>query len=113
MDCVFCKIRDGAMPAEFEYRDEHVMVFKDLNPVAPHHLLVVPTKHIESVNQAEAEDAEVLASMFRAAAKVAKKLGFDRDGYRCVVNTGPDAGQVVMHMHMHLLAGRDLTWPPG
>ncbi|NOZ85956.1 MAG: histidine triad nucleotide-binding protein [Deltaproteobacteria bacterium] len=113
MDCVFCKIRDGELPAEFEYRDDHVMVFKDLNPVAPYHYLVVPTEHIESINQAGAAAAESLTNLFLAAEHVAKKLGFEKNGYRCVINTGANAGQVVMHLHMHLLAGREFSWPPG
>ena len=112
-DCVFCKIRDGEVPAKFEYRDEHTMVFHDLNPVAPHHLLVVPNRCIRSVNEVDAEAAAELGYMFAAAATVARKLGFDQEGYRCVVNTGRGAGQVVMHLHMHLLAGRLLEWPPG
>ena len=109
-DCIFCRL--AADPAfKTVYRDERVMAFDDVDPKAPVHVLVVPVEHVESVR--EVEDAELLAALFAAAHAVAGQRGVSESGYRLVFNIGPDAGQTVFHTHLHLLAGRQLSWPPG
>ena len=95
------------------YQDEHVTAFKDINPQAPLHVLVIPNKHIVSLNEAEAEDRVLLGHLFLTAAKLAQQEGVAASGYRLVTNTGPNGGQSVFHLHLHLLGGRRLTWPPG
>ncbi|NMO22500.1 histidine triad nucleotide-binding protein [Pyxidicoccus fallax] len=112
-DCLFCKIRDGLIPARVVYRDELCVAFEDINPQAPTHVLFIPTKHIATVNDITAEDREAVGHLFIAAAKVAKERGHADNGYRVVMNTQRDAGQTVFHIHLHLLAGRPLMWPPG
>jgi len=106
MPCIFCKIIAGEVKADIVYRDEHVTVFRDHQPVGPTHVLIVPNCHIESVNQAEAEDALALGSLFLAARKIAEMENIQRGGYRLIVNTGVDGGQTVFHLHMHLIGGR-------
>jgi histidine triad (HIT) family protein len=113
MDCIFCKIAAGEIPCNKAYEDEQVLAFYDINPQAPVHVLIIPKKHIDSVNALKAEDNEVLCHMFRVAQKIAKEQGVDEKGFRLVFNTGVDGGQTVLHLHMHLLAGRSLGWPPG
>lgn len=108
-DCVFCKIAAGEFGTEFLFEDERVVAFKDLNPQAPHHILVIPRAHFESVK--EVDDECLTGHMFTAASDVAKKLGIS--DYRLVINTGAEAGQTVFHLHLHLLGGRALHWPPG
>ena len=112
-DCLFCKIVDGQIPAKVVHRDELCLGFADINPQAPLHVLFIPLKHIASINESTVEDREVLGHLFYAAQKVAKENGFDESGFRCVVNTNSDAGQTVFHIHLHLIAGRKMTWPPG
>jgi histidine triad (HIT) family protein len=112
MDCLFCKIVSGAIPAARVYENEHVLAFADINPQAPVHLLVVPKKHIVSVASALPEDAVVFAELLSAAAEIGREKKLDK-GYRLVVNTGPDGGQTVEHLHVHLLGGRAMHWPPG
>ena len=112
-DCVFCKIVKGEINAEKVYEDERTVAFKDLNPVAPHHVLIIPRQHIASMNEFTDEQEGLLGHIFTAAAKVAKDLGIAESGYRCVINNGRGAGQLVFHMHVHLLGGRDMDWPPG
>jgi len=112
-DCLFCRIRDGQIPAKVVYRDEHCLAFEDINPQAPLHALVIPHKHIATVNDIGAGDREVVGHLFIAAAKLAKERGYADSGYRVVMNTQRDAGQTVFHIHLHVLAGRPLTWPPG
>jgi histidine triad (HIT) family protein len=112
-DCLFCKIRDGQVPAKVVYRDEHCLAFEDINPQAPMHVLVIPNKHIATVNDISAEDREVAGHLFVAAAKLAKERGYAEEGYRVVMNNGRAAGQTVFHIHLHVLAGRHLSWPPG
>jgi histidine triad (HIT) family protein len=112
-DCLFCKIRDGKIPATITYRDEHVLAFKDIGPKAPLHELVIPLAHVASLADAGYADGEMYGRLMVAAARRAKESGAATGGFRVVMNAGPDAGQTVFHVHLHLLAGRPLAWPPG
>lgn len=112
-DCLFCKIIAGQIPAQVVYQDEHVIAFRDINPTAPTHVLVIPRQHIASVNEASKENAELLGRLFVTAKEVAKLEGLTEKGYRLVVNCGEDAGQTVFHLHLHVIGGRSLGWPPG
>jgi len=112
MSCIFCQIAGGDVPAEIIYKDKEMVVFNDINPEAPVHLLIVPIKHISSLNEADPGDAELLGDMFLRAVKLAQERNLDK-GYRLVVNVGREAGQTVDHLHIHLLGGRYLAWPPG
>jgi len=107
-DCIFCRIIAGEAPADVVYRDDAVIAFKDIMPRAPVHILVVPLEHIPTVNDLEEGHAEAVWRMFRAAQIVAEKQGVKSTGYRLVINTGPDSGQVIFHLHMHLLGGAPL-----
>lgn len=111
--CVFCKIVSGEISADILYQDSWVICFKDLKPSTPVHFLVVPRKHLANPSEVKDEDLEVVGKMFQATAKVAQELGIEQSGYRMVLNTGPDAGQEIFHMHLHILAGRKFGWPPG
>ncbi len=111
--CIFCKIVAGEARAEIIYRDEFVTAFRDTRPVAPTHVLIVPNRHIESVNQAEAGDAAALGNLFLAAQKIAAAENIQQGGYRLIVNTGPDGGQTIFHLHMHLIGGRRVKYPIG
>lgn len=112
-DCLFCKIRDGQIPAAITYRDDHVLAFKDIGPKAPFHQLVIPLRHVARLAEAEPSDADLLGRMMLAGAKLAKDAGYGDSGFRVVMNSGAQAGQTVFHVHLHVLAGRDLEWPPG
>ena len=112
MDCLFCKIVAGQIPSKKVYEDEHTLAFEDIDPKAPTHVLIVPKKHIRGLKEAQAEEAEVIGRCQLTAAKIARERGIE-DGYRTVLNVGPRAGQSVFHLHVHLLGGRDLRWPPG
>ena len=112
-DCLFCKIIAGEIPSEKLYEDESAYAFKDINPAAPHHFLVIPKKHIPTVNDIAEEDKELMGHLLRVAAKLAKENGVDQKGYRCVINVNRDALQQVFHIHIHVIAGRQLGWPPG
>ena len=112
-DCLFCKIRDGGIPCDIVYEDDDVLAFNDVNPQAPVHMLIIPKKHISTVNDIEAGDELVMGKLFSAAKKIAEQEGISDDGYRMVTNCNEKAGQTVFHIHMHLLAGRRMTWPPG
>ncbi len=110
--CIFCKIVRKEIPADEVLRDEHVVAFRDLNPQAPTHVLVIPTAHAAHLSEfAGSAGAEQAARLLTAAAELGQRFG--RDGYRVVINEGPDGGQTVHHLHAHVLAGRSLTWPPG
>jgi|ERR1700733_1469301 histidine triad (HIT) family protein len=111
--CLFCKIVRREISAEVVLEDDEVLAFKDVRPVAPSHALVIPKKHLTSIHEAETADGALLGRMMLAAQEVAEKLGLGSSGYRLVINTGPDAGQSVFHLHMHVLGGRTLAWPPG
>ena len=111
-DCLFCKIINRDIPARKVLEDEHVLAFEDIHPHAPTHVLIIPKKHIRGLKEAEVEDAELIGRLHLAAAQIARQRGIE-DGYRTVLNVGPKSGQSVFHMHVHLLGGRDLSWPPG
>jgi histidine triad (HIT) family protein len=112
-DCIFCKIVAGEIPAAKVYEDERALAFSDINPQAPTHALVIPRAHIASLNEAEESDAALLGHLLLVAARVAREAGHAEGGFRTVINTGPGAGQTVFHVHVHVLGGRRLTWPPG
>ena len=112
-DCLFCRIASGEIPSDKVYEDELVLAFRDIDPQAPVHVLIIPKKHIASVSALTAEDDATLADMFAAARSIAATLGIAEGGYRVVSNVGADAGQSVPHLHLHLLGGRSLAWPPG
>jgi histidine triad (HIT) family protein len=112
-DCLFCKIVDGKIPASLVYEDERVVAFNDIHPQAPTHVLVIPKRHIESLNEMSIEDNELVGELVRRAAAIAKERGLSAGGFRTVFNTNRDAGQTVFHIHLHLLGGRAMTWPPG
>jgi histidine triad (HIT) family protein len=111
-DCLFCRIIAGEIPAKKVYEDEHTFAFEDINPQAPTHVLVVPKKHVVGLKEASAEEAEIVGLCHLAAAQIARQRGIE-NGYRTVLNVGPGAGQSVFHLHVHLLGGRNLKWPPG
>lgn len=113
MDCLFCKIAAGTIPAKIIYQDDKVLAFDDINPQAPYHKLIIPIKHIPTLNDLKTEDNELIGYMTRIAAKLATELGIEKEGYRVVMNCNAGAGQTVFHVHMHLLGGRPLHWPPG
>jgi histidine triad (HIT) family protein len=112
-DCLFCKIATGEIPANLVYQDDRLVAFRDINPQAPTHILVIPRRHIATLNELSAEDAPLVGEMVGRAATIARELGHDEAGYRTVINCNADAGQTVFHIHLHLLAGRGMTWPPG
>jgi len=112
-DCIFCKIAAGGIPCSKAYEDDCVLAFHDISPQAPVHVLVIPKKHIESVVKLTPEDDALLCHMFRVAQKLAAELNVEESGFRMVLNTGRDGGQSVPHLHIHLLGGRFLAWPPG
>jgi histidine triad (HIT) family protein len=112
-DCLFCNIIAGDIPSEKVYEDDDVYAFRDINPVAPLHVLIIPKKHIATINALETGDAGLAGKLYLAAKHIAAKEGYAEEGYRTVMNCGEKAGQTVFHIHLHLLAGRDLSWPPG
>jgi histidine triad (HIT) family protein len=112
-DCIFCKIANGDIPSEFVYEDDEVVAFRDLNPQAPSHILIIPRRHIATTNDLTAADDALLGRMVRAAKIIAEKEGIDERGYRTVLNCNAEAGQSVFHIHLHLLGGRPMGWPPG
>lgn len=113
MDCIFCKIINGELPSKVVYEDDHVLAFHDLSPQAPTHVLIIPKKHIATLNDLQEEDAALVGRLQLTAARLAKEFGFAEEGYRVVMNCNEAGGQTVWHIHMHLLGGRALTWPPG
>ena len=112
-ECIFCRIAAGEIPAKIVHQDEDTVAFRDINPRAPTHVLVIPRRHVASVNVLEPGDAALVGKLFLAAREIARSEGVDASGYRMVVNAGPDAGQSVDHIHLHVLGGRGLAWPPG
>ena len=112
MSCLFCKIADGSIPSTAVYQDEQCYAFADIHPQAPVHVLIVPRVHIASLAQIKPEDSALLGHLLASAAEIARTKGLDA-GYRVVFNTGVDGGQTVGHLHLHLLGGRGLSWPPG
>jgi len=112
-DCLFCKIAGGKIPSTIVYEDESVIAFEDINPQAPVHVLVIPRKHIPTTLDIKEEDHPLIGLMFRTAQRIAEDRGIAQRGFRLVMNTNPDAGQSVYHIHLHLLGGRRMHWPPG
>lgn len=112
-DCLFCKIIAGQIPGNIVYQDDQLVAFRDINPQAPLHVLIVPRRHIATLNDLAPADDALVGSMFRTAAALASEHGHADRGYRAVFNTNREAGQTVFHIHLHLLAGRSMTWPPG
>ena len=112
-DCIFCKIADGEIPSKKLYEDEKVIAFYDISPEAPIHFLVIPKKHIKSVNEVSEENANIISHIFLVINKLVKELNIAETGYRIVNNCGKDGGQTVDHMHFHVLGQRELKWPPG
>jgi histidine triad (HIT) family protein len=113
MACLFCRIVNREIPAAIVYEDDRVLAFNDINPQAPTHVLVVPKRHIPSLNELQPDDDGIVGEMVRRAAAIARERGIDESGYRTVFNTNSDAGQTVFHIHLHLVGGRSLGWPPG
>lgn len=113
MDCLFCKLVAGDIPATVFYEDDDVIAFEDIMPQAPVHFLVIPKRHIQTLNELDLEDAPLVGKLAVIASKIAKEKGVADNGYRVVMNCNPDGGQTVYHIHMHVLADRQLTWPPG
>lgn len=112
-DCLFCKIAAGQIPATLVYQDEHLIAFKDINPQAPMHVLVVPRRHVATLDSLSESDDQIVGEMVRRAAAIAREHGHADRGYRTVFNCNADAGQTVFHIHLHVLGGRALGWPPG
>lgn len=112
-DCIFCKIVSGDIPSDIVYQDEYVLGFRDMSPQAPVHVLLIPKKHIATINDIQEEDTQVIGKLYLAAKAIAKQEGMAEDGYRCVMNCNQDGGQAVYHIHLHLLGKRQMTWPPG
>ncbi|MGY4879649.1 histidine triad nucleotide-binding protein [Vreelandella aquamarina] len=113
MDCLFCKMINREIPADIVYEDDDVLAFNDINPQAPTHILIIPKKHIATLNDIEESDLAIIGRLQFTAAKLAKEKGFAEDGYRVVMNCNEMGGQTVYHIHMHLMGGREFTWPAG
>ncbi len=111
-ETIFTKIINREIPADIIYEDDDVLAFNDINPQAPVHFLVIPKKAIATINDIEEQDAELVGKLYLAAAKLAREQGFDQSGYRAVMNCNPDGGQTVYHIHLHVLAGKPMGWPP-
>jgi len=112
-DCLFCKIVAGEIPSEFIYEDDDVLAFNDVNPQAPHHFLCIPKQHIATTNDLQNGQADIIGKLFLAAKSITQNLGVADDGYRLVMNCNRHGGQTVFHIHLHVLAGRVMKWPPG
>lgn len=112
-ECIFCKIVRGEMDATIVYKDEQVTAFRDINPVAPTHILVIPNRHIASTNEATEQDEQLLGHMLAAVKTIAEQEGIAESGYRLIINTGPDANQVVFHLHLHIIGGQHMRHPMG
>ncbi|PWH18889.1 MAG: histidine triad nucleotide-binding protein [Anaerolineae bacterium] len=111
--CIFCRIIAGQAPAKVYYRDEQVIAFQDIHPVAPVHILIVPIKHLESINAMTEEDKPLIGHLFWVARQLAAQQGIAQSGYRSIINTGPDSGQAVFHLHLHLIGGQRVRFPMG
>jgi histidine triad (HIT) family protein len=112
-DCLFCRILSGDIPADIVYESDTAVAFRDVNPQAPTHVLVIPRKHIATINSLRAEDQSLVGSLYLAAQEIAHQEGIADDGYRTVMNCNTAAGQTVFHLHLHVLGGRTMSWPPG
>lgn len=113
MDCLFCKIAKKEINSHIVYEDDNVLAFNDINPQAPHHVLIIPYEHIPTINDVTEKHNELLGHMINTSRKIAKTLNIDESGYRILFNCNKGAGQAVYHIHLHLLGGRQMTWPPG
>ena len=112
-DCIFCKIANGEIPTNYIYEDDMVVAFNDIAPQAPEHIIIIPREHISSALQLDDANADVVGHIFKVASKIARDKGFAENGFRIVNNCGKDGGQTVGHLHFHVLAGRNIGWPPG
>lgn len=112
-DCLFCRILAGEIPADIIYESDTAIAFRDINPQAPTHVLIIPRKHIPTINDIEPADEAIVGSLYSAAGAIAAQAGLSDEGYRAVINCNEAAGQTVFHLHLHLLGGRELGWPPG
>ncbi len=112
-DCLFCRVVAGEIPAKVVFQDEHLVAFQDINPQAPMHVLIVPRRHVATLNDLSGTDDALVGEMVRRAASIASEQGYAQRGYRTVFNCNADAGQTVFHIHLHVLGGRPMTWPPG
>lgn len=113
MNCLFCKLVQGEIPAQVVFEDDELIAFRDIKPQAPSHLLIVPKRHIATINDADDNDKQLIGSMVIRAKEIAQELSIDKAGYRLVFNINSGGGQEVYHIHLHLLGGRQMTWPPG
>ena len=113
VNCLFCKIARHEAPAKYVHEDDSVVAFEDIRPRAPTHLIVIPRRHIESLNDLSSQDEPIIGHLHSVAVTLARERGLDQSGYRVVINTGRNAGQSVFHIHLHLLGGRPMLWPPG
>jgi histidine triad (HIT) family protein len=112
-DCLFCKIINRQVPGSIVYEDDRVLAFNDINPQGPTHVLVIPKRHIASLNDLTPEDDQIIGEVIRRGAAIAKERGISQSGFRVAFNTNADAGQAVFHIHLHVIGGRRMTWPPG
>ena len=112
-ECLFCKIRDGKIPGDIVYENDHVLAFNDINPVAPTHILIIPKEHISTLNDLEENHTQTMGELILAAKKIAESKGFSEAGYRTVFNCNENGQQTVFHIHLHLIGGRQMSWPPG
>lgn len=112
-DCIFCKIINGEIPSDIVYENDKIIAFNDINPVAPVHILVIPKSHIQSLNDIDEKNIDIIKDIFSAITEIVKLKNIDKDGYRIVNNCGDLGGQTVNHLHFHILGSRNLTWPPG
>lgn len=113
MNCLFCKIATGEIPAVIVFEDDELLAFRDVNPQAPVHVLIIPKRHIATINDTQVDDEKLLGRMVETAKNIAQTEGFNDSGYRLVFNVNGDGGQTVHHIHLHILAGRQMAWPPG
>lgn len=113
MDCIFCRIASGALPAKVLFEEDDLLAFHDVNPQAPHHVLVIPRRHVRDLNGIAEEEGALVGRLILAARRAAGLVGMKERGYRIVINTGDDGGQTVSHLHVHAIGGRQMTWPPG
>lgn len=112
-DCLFCKILAGDIPADIIFESEHAIAFRDINPQAPTHVLIIPRQHVATINDLTAGDEQIVGNLFLVAKQIARQEGIADPGYRVTMNCNAAAGQTVFHLHLHLLGGRDMNWPPG
>jgi histidine triad (HIT) family protein len=112
-NCLFCKIATGEIPAKLAFQNDEMVAFHDINPAAPTHILIIPREHIVNTSEINDQNAPLIGRMIQTAAQLAREQGIEADGYRLVTNSGTNAGQSVWHLHLHLLGGRKMTWPPG